>query len=106
MPGAGVLKMAIVDGYPGVFYGVGVEGLDSRLDHPTRQQVGVRGPQCGNDRVESGNDSKGRYGDRPYSDGASGERPYKSGKDCGELKKRKRGKERWNNGLSIMKNMA
>ncbi len=30
------------------------EGLDSRLVHPTRQQVGVRGPQRGNDRGEGG----------------------------------------------------
>ncbi len=43
--------------------------LDSRLDHPTRQKVGVRGPQRGNDK-------DGRYGDRPYSEGASGEQWY------------------------------
>ena len=35
------------------FYGVGLSGLDSRL---------------------RGNDRNGRYGDRPYRDGASGER--------------------------------
>ncbi len=41
------------------------EGLDSRLEHPTRQQVGVRGPQRGNDKGEEldsrlrGNDKEG-----------------------------------------------
>ncbi len=48
------------------------EGLDSRLDHPTRQQVGVRGPQRGNDKGKMGSHLRGN--DREESGNDKGER--------------------------------